>query len=158
MQLPVAAILPSAKITRVGNVGAGEQTLLSIMLPPGIMKNDGDVLRVTAAVQYAANVNNKTTKLYIGANTVAGRGAAPDNGASLFIQGVGVRTNAVEAQLTGLLTTTLGNLNTTHRDSVAALWNDPVEIRLTGEGVANNDIVSRLLKVEYLPVGSNYIS
>jgi hypothetical protein len=154
--LPSAQVFSTVKTERVGSLGSDETTLLSITIPPGVLKNIGDCLRVTAIVSNAANANVKTAKLYVGANTFAARGGAADNGASYYMQCIVTRLASDDCQGTGFLVTTLGNINVVNRDSVANNWDTPIEIRVTGQGTSNDDLVSRLLKVEYLPAGSNY--
>lgn len=156
MQLPTVAVFKTVKTERVGSVGAVETTLLTITIPPNTLRKDGDALRVTAATQYAANVNVKTGKLYVGVDTIASRGGVADSGAAFYYEGMIVRTGAFDSYSIGRVLTTLGNILVTNRDSIANDWSTPIEIKLTGQGVANDDVISRLLKVEYVPADSTY--
>jgi hypothetical protein len=52
--------------TAVGNVGSGEDNLMTFAVAAGLLGTNGWGLEILAAFQCAANANNKTIKLYFG--------------------------------------------------------------------------------------------
>jgi hypothetical protein len=152
-----ASSLITVRTNRVGTVGSGEQTLLSITLPPNVLRRNGDILRISASMQLAANGNNKTGVLYAGPTTIAGRGPAADNNSTYFIQALLTRLSEINCQSVGYCMNLIGaNAIVLNRDAIAIPAAGPLVIRLAGNGTSDNDLVSRLLKVEYLPVESNF--
>jgi hypothetical protein len=55
----------------VGNVGTGEDDLMTYSLPAGTLNKDGEGVRITAWGNKANNANAKTVKLYAGAQELA---------------------------------------------------------------------------------------
>lgn len=149
--------LSTIQTARVGSVGAGETNLLRLFIPGGLLRNDGDMLHITAGVILAANANNKTTNLYFGATTIASRGPAADNGIGQLIEAWVVRLGAASQQSHGVLMNGI-SATVVHLicDALVEILSAPIELKITGTGVADNDIVSRFLKFTYLPASSNF--
>lgn len=148
--------IPLADLVEAGNVGTDETILNSVMLPPGLFGRElGDAIRITAAFAYAANGNTKTIKLYFGASssTVNGRVAA-DNGATYIIQALIVNKGSFQRSISTLFSGSNG-LCINKINQYTENLNAPIRVRITGQSnAASDDVTSRLLKVEYVPVGS----
>lgn len=146
----------STNVSDVGNVGAGEDDLMTYALPAGALASDGQVVRVIFWGTMAANGNVKRLRAYFGATsiemTVAGH--APNDAkwsGSFYI----VRTGAATQILFG---------DMRERDAAATSFNfvpaeatpaetlsGAVTIKMTGEATSNNDIVQKGMIVEILP-------
>lgn len=139
------------KTARIGSVGAGETILLQLWLPANLLKNDGDQLHIVSSIILAANANSKANNIYFNGTTITGR-IATDNGLGRLDEAWVTRLSAGNVQAYGLTfngpTATVVNIV---RDAIATDLLAPVEVKLTGTGVADNDIVSRFLRVAYIP-------
>src|SRR5262245_40616947 len=69
----VNLVLPVVKLDRTQNQGGAETDVSIITLPPGVLRNIGDALKITSSFSLAANANSKTNKTYFGATVVGGR-------------------------------------------------------------------------------------
>lgn len=148
--------LPTCLFTRKGSVGAGETILLQLFLPPGLFRNDGDQLRITSSFILAVNANSKANNTYFNGTSVAGR-VSTDSGLGRLDVVMVTRISPTSAQAYGVTfngpTATVVNVI---QDAIVTNFANPIEVKMSGTGVADNDLVSRFLKVEYLPVGDNY--
>ncbi len=154
MPLPVAATLIATRVERVQNSGGVLTALLQVTLPPGLLRNIGDCVKISAGLFLAANANSKSDFVIFGATTVSGRTAA-DNALPRMNQ-VWVYKRGPNSQ---------GAIGVNHLQGGASLvsLSDPTEndnnsiaIKLSAQGVATGDLESRLLQVEYIPASSNY--
>ncbi|MBK7885459.1 MAG: hypothetical protein IPJ81_17965 [Chitinophagaceae bacterium] len=71
--------------TDVGNIGTGEDDLMTYSIPAGKLANNGDYAEFTMTLSFAANANNKQVKLYYGANNFYASGAQPQNDGTMEI-------------------------------------------------------------------------
>jgi hypothetical protein len=138
--------------TAVGNVGAGEDTLMSYTLPKNTLGNAGDKLEIEAFGTLAANGNSKTIKLYFGSQVIFSTGAVASNALDWHIRAAVLRTGAatqiITSQFSGdtvLVTQTADFVAGTQ--SLAA----DVIIKCTGEATSNDDISQKGLIVNYWP-------
>lgn len=154
--LPVAASLLIARTDRVQSQGGAETDLITLRLPPGLLRNIGDCIRIVCAAALAANGNSKTDKLYFGS------GGTPASGRTNASNNL-PRMNHVWVFKRGINQQSACGLN--HENGAASLVtlndftvneNEPILIRFTGQGVATGDIESRFLQVEYIPFNSNF--
>jgi hypothetical protein len=148
-QLGVAVSIIAAKSDRVGCVGAAETDLLIVRLPPNILRNVGDTIRIVAAFFMAANANSKTDKVYFGNTQVIGRTAAESGLPRMDEVWVTKRANGQQSACglnhdngQGSLVT-LTDLNESDLNSI--------QIRMTGQSTQSDDVISRFLIVEYIP-------
>ena len=144
---------PAIRTARVISIGAVPTDLLTIVIPPGFLKNDGDQLLITASCILAGNANNKTTSLIFGATSVTARGPAADNGLGQVHEAWITRLGASSQQGHGVvmngITATVVHLI---RDAMTEDCNAPITVKLQATGTADSDIISRFLRVAYLPV------
>ena len=59
-----------ASVTTVGNVGAGEDNLITYELPDGLLTADGYGFVIEAGFTFAANANNKRIRAYLGSTSL----------------------------------------------------------------------------------------
>ena len=132
-----------------GNVGGGEDDLLSRNVSANVLNRVDKTIRITAWGTKANNANAKTLRLYFGTAVILthalGAGAA------------GVWKIIAEVTRTGVdaqkyIATLIGT--DTDAESGTAAQDDGAEItvKCTGAAVANNDIVQEALIVEVLNI------
>lgn len=144
----------NAFTTATGNVGTGEDDLISYALPDGILTNNGQRLEFEAAFTFASNVNNKRIKLKFGGTTIYDSGALALNGGGAVLRAVIIRTGAsaqvysvtVDASLA--LLANMASVGTAAVDLTA-----PVTFKATGEATSNDDIIQKYLTVNWWPGG-----
>lgn len=149
MRSPVELAFRST--TAVGNVGTGEDNLISIALPANLLHANGAALRICAWGKVSADGDNKTLKLHFGSATLLTSGALAANAKDWFLEARVVRTGAAtqEAVAWGQFNGALIQADQTEptQDETTALT-----VKCTGESSDNDDIVQEGMLVEYLPV------
>ena len=134
--------------TKVGNVGTGEDDLITYSLPANSLSADGKGVKIKAWGTTAANGNTKTIKLHFGSTVVRQIGASAINDKDWKIDAIVIRTGA----------STQDALGTEIVDSIALnTHSEPGEdtttattIKVTGEATSNNDIVCEGMFTEYI--------
>lgn len=142
--------IPATDFTAIGNVGTGEDTLMSVTIPSGVFGTDNQVIHVYAEGDYGANGNGKVLKLYWGSTALATI-TGNDNGTKWNFDARIVRIGATSQRGSGRYTSD----NTTFSSTGFAgaftenLTTDNVIIKLTGTATDNNDIVQRGMIVTF---------
>lgn len=136
--------------TQVGNVGTGEDDLISYALAAGIMSANGDTVRFSAAGTFAANANNKTLKVYLGSTALFSTGATGFNGTDWSIEGQIIRTGASAQKAIVRFISSDSAL------AVSCDYTEPTEdttgaltLKLTGEATSDDDIVCEFLQTTF---------
>ena len=153
---PVFSSRLSTNVVDVGNVGSGEDDLMTYTLPSNTLTTDGQVVRVTAWGRFATNSNVKLLKAYFGATgilvTIAG--FSPSN-AGWRTQFEIVRTGAAAQILIGhnIVRDAAGSsfVFTPAEVTPAETLTNDIVIKMTGEATSNDDIVQKGMIVELLP-------
>jgi len=132
--------------TAVGNVGSGEDTLITYELDANTLEA-GQAVRITAWGKTANNGDTKTLKLYFG--SLIFTNALPTSVAGQWKVEAIVSPTTKNAQdymssLVTLSTQDIESGSLTETDSSA------ITIKCTGEATTTNDIVQEGLLVEYL--------
>lgn len=150
-----ASIIGKATVntTAVGNVGAGEDDLMTYSLPASALKAAGVGVHITVWGTTASNANAKTLKLYFGTAVIL------TNALTISIAGVwrveadvfstGIDTQDYVSQLvtTGTAGVALNDIE------VGSLTQDDgaaITIKCTGEATSNNDIIQEGMLVTFL--------
>lgn len=138
--------------TPIGNVGAGEDDLMTYPVTGGTLVNTNDTIRFHCSGQWAGNGNTKQLKAYFGTSQSFATGAQAFNNTDWVIDVEIIRLSA---------TGQLANVRWSSGDTLltsSAKVSFPVEtlsgtvvFKLTGEGVNNNDVLQRSEVVEILP-------
>lgn len=139
-------------ITPVGNVGAGEDDLISQAIAASVLATNGDRLRITTPVTFAANANNKRVRTYWNAVNIYDSTALAINAGSAEIVTIITRTGAATQNISTRVVS--GNATLAHsytRTTGAATLSGAVTFKLTGEATSNNDVVEPEMTIEYLP-------
>ncbi len=139
--------------TDVGNVGSGEDNLMTFTLAASALAVNGDRLEIEAAFTTAANGNNKTVKFYFGSQAYT-TGALALNAAKLVVRATVIRTGAATQKVivtvagSDILVTTA--LLATFADLTETLSN-ATTIKFTGEATSDNDIVQEAMVIKFYP-------
>lgn len=138
--------------TAVGNVGSGEDTLMSYSLPANTLNANNKGVRITAWGKTAANGNNKTIALYFGIQVASTGANATNNGAWRVVCEVlrtGSSTQDVGASISYGVN---GSAATTRTTFIALTETDTaaITIRVTGEGTSDNDVVQEGFIIELI--------
>ena len=143
-------ILPGGVITTaVGNIGGGEDTLMTYPLPAGALGADGAFVRITAWGTAAATGNTKTRTLYFGGTTLQTFAGASNNLAWRFRAEV-TRTGAATQEAWGQFWQETDGTDYMTRSAPTETLSGAVTIRVTGTSgsSATDDIVQRMMIVE----------
>ncbi len=140
----------------VGNVGAGEDDLMSYSVPANSLSGDGMHIKFRAAGTIANNANAKRIRVKWGATpvTLFDTGAMPTGAAiDWSIEGLIIRISGG----TQKAITTLHSNNATLNQScdyvtASETLTNALTLKLTGEAVSNNDIVQEIFVIDW---GSN---
>ncbi|OQB10452.1 MAG: hypothetical protein BWY21_00373 [Parcubacteria group bacterium ADurb.Bin216] len=142
--------------TAVGNVGAGEDTLITTLIPSGIQTRNGDAIEAIAYGSFAANANNKRVECDYGATPAAviDSGAQAQNGGSWEVRCLIVRTSAtgqdIKCTFAGPATLfPLAHNFTTDTETLA----NAITFDCRGEATADNDVVQEGLILRYISGG-----
>lgn len=143
----------SVNATPVGNVGSGEDNLMTYSLPANTLSSDGYAVRVKVWGSTAANANNKTIKLYFG-SLAYNAGAVAANGQSWVGEMIIVRTSATAQRRFGTVLFNNGTGNGVTSSTLTETLANAVTIKVTGEATADNDVVQHGMIVEFLRAGA----
>jgi len=156
---PVAASFITTLTQRVANaLIATDETLLSVKLPPGILRNIGDTLFFMAANTCAANANNKTSKVTFGNSALPVAGITfTSNGTPTTNYGWITKRGPNQQSCVGITFQGLAGGSLDRLTDLTEDENTPLQVKLIGSSdVAAGDIESRLLQVIYIPAGSQF--
>ena len=137
--------------TAVGNVGVGEDDLITYSLPANALSANGKGIRIRAWGTAANNANAKTVKLYFGTQVILTTALTVSQTDTWKIDATVWRTGAstqdwesslIEAGTVSL--TDIENGTATQTDTAA------ITIKCTGTATSDNDIVNEGLTVEFL--------
>ncbi len=141
---------------QVGNAAGGLEVLQTFTIPADKLRNNGDSIYLEAAVQLAANGNNKTTALGGFGVTLASRGAAENNLPRVMRARI-IRTGASTQQSWGA-TEAQGQATLITLQAPVQPLNIGQAVTVTVQGVAANDLISRYFSVWYIPVRGIYVN
>ena len=139
--------------TAVGNVGTGEDDLITYALPANALAANGDYVEIEAFGTLASNANNKEVKLYFGSTVLLTTGSIALNGGDWAIRARVIRTGAATQKAIAWISA--GNsLIAAFADytTPAETLSGSVTIKCTGEATSNDDIVQEGLIVRYQQV------
>lgn len=142
----------SINTTQVGNFGAGEDDLMTYVVPGNSLTVNNDSLTVRASGSFAANANNKTLKAYFGSTQIFTTGALGLNGADwvltaeIFRTGSATQIANVKFITGSVLLTSTAAMSTPSEDTTAG-----ITFKLTGEATSNDDITERTHSIIFYP-------
>lgn len=139
--------------TEVGNIGTGEDNLITYTLSQNTLENTGDVLEIISFGAFAANANNKQVKQYLGTTQLFATGAVASNAKDWVIKSTIIRTAAatqtVISEFNGdtVTVTQTADFVTGTEDFTTDLT-----IKCTGEATTTDDIIQKGLIINIYPV------
>lgn len=148
-------VLNSAVAT-VGNVGTGEDDLITYTMPASTLKKTGDSIRIETFIAVVSNANQKRVKLYFGSLAIFDTSPTGLLVATAYsikidtrIYKDGSNTQRYSVEYTangGLLGTTYGTATQTDTSAII--------IKGTGEtnAASDNDVTQGFMFVQYSPV------
>lgn len=157
---PMSGVL-NVNVTAVGNVGAGEDNLMSYALPANVLSANGKLIRITAMGDFLTSANTKRLRIKFGATTIYDSTAKYNDSTNRTwcAQFYVVRTGA-SAELAWGQVTIYDDANDTISAASDVMTGEPstpagdtttaLTIQFTGEATADNEVVQRFLMVEVL--------
>lgn len=151
--------------TTTGNVGGGEDNLISYSVPASALSVNGQSLEFDVWGSFAANVNTKEVIVYFGATKVAdsGAGGLILNGVAWRVHGKVIRTGATTQTATAELTvggTLLSGVNGSiaFTTAPAETLSGAITFKCTGTDSgglpADNNIVQNGMHLKWNPAGN----
>lgn len=138
--------------TDVGNIGVGEDDLMTYTLPGGTLAVNGERLEFEMSFACAANGNSKTIKIYFGATSYTFP-AFTTSGTFVVARGTVVRTGAATQRFDLTVISDNGSVQVvgaTYLTPTATLSSN-VTIKATGTATTDNDIIQKVLTVKFIP-------
>jgi len=150
---PVMVGTISVNTTQVGNVGGGEDNLMTYTLPANSLSANGKGVRVKMWGYTSSNANVKQVNFYFGSEFLQGFAPTTNELNYWTVEIIMVRY-AVAVQTKYIHTTSINNNVVALADiSVGSASEDEtgaILIRATGQGTANDDIVQSGMIVEFI--------
>ena len=134
----------SVNTTAVGNVGAGEDDLMSYSLPANALATNGAFVEVLAEFTMAANASSKTIIFYFGATSV--ELTAAGNNITVDALGRVIRTGATTQSMTVSSIYSNGGADTI-RATPAETLSGAITMKFTGGATTTDDIIQRSMIV-----------
>lgn len=144
----------SSNTTNIGNVGTGEDDLMTYSVPANTLNTNGHAITFKATGTIANNANAKQVKVYFGSDQIFATGALPTSVASEFvITGEIIRTGAATQKASVEIRYEGGSYSGPACDltSPTRTLSSANILKLTGEAVSNNDIVQNSMRVRFEP-------
>lgn len=140
--------------TATGNVGTGEDDLISATLAAATLATNNGSLRFRAVYKTAANANNKQIKKKFGCTTIYDSGVVAANDQRLELEGDIIRTGAA-TQIANVRATASGGFsNTVQTSAPTETLSGAITFKSTGEGTDNDDVQQLSLKVWWDPANT----
>ena len=139
----------SASTTAVGNVGVGEDDLITYSVPANTLATNLDYIEFDMFFTFAANANTKRVKIKYGATTLFDTTALILNGVDGRAQGIIIRTGATTQKAICTFTTSTALLTQlTDYATPGETLSGAVTLKATGEATSNNDVSQEVLIVK----------
>ena len=135
--------------TAVGNVGGGEDDLITYSLPANALNVNGKGVKVKVWGTTAANANNKTIKLFFGATELRTSGALALNNKDWILESTIIRTGATAQEAIGhqlIDATAIGVTQSNPAEDTTGA----IVVKVTGESSASasNDVIAEGMVIE----------
>lgn len=139
--------------TTVGNIGAGEDDLMTYTLPANVLSANGYQLEIIAWGTFAGTINTKRLRAYFGSTLLLDTAGLAFNGADWSFYSNVVRTGASSQKAHAILDTSSTLLAATSDTTAPAeSLSSTVVIKITGEATADNDVTQQGLIIRYFPL------
>jgi len=140
----------TADTTPVGNIGTGEDTLITYSLLANSINAFHDHIDITAYGIVAANANNKTIKLKIGTTTILDTTAVAANSGSWTIEAKIIRkADGTQQSIAKMISDNTSITNFATYTDVSEDLTTNLAVFCTGEATSNDDIVQKGLIIKW---------
>lgn len=130
-------------VSQIGNVGTGQDNLLSFAVPAASIANNGDTVEFKTTFEFAANANNKEVEILFGGVSVF---LVSDLFSGSFAEVIVriKRTGATTAKViaTWISSDTLLRADCQYTPSAAITWANANTFQVQGEATATDDIIN----------------
>lgn len=136
--------------TPVGNVGAGEDNLITYSVPANTLLVNAQYLRFEMAGTFAASANDKRIRVYFGSTLLFDTGVlAITDAGDWAVRGTIMRTGAATQRcMTEFISNESAMLASCDYVDATETLSGALTLKATGEATADNDIVQKFLLVE----------
>lgn len=135
--------------TSRANSGGGETDLASYTLPANVLNANGRTLKIRAWGTTANNANAKTLKLYLGATAILTYSLTVSQAGVWVLEATVMRSSSGNQVTEGHLVESPGNKAYAELATPAITDTATIVIKVTGQGVASNDVLQKGMLVEY---------
>lgn len=136
--------------TSVGNVGAGEDTLITYAMAADTLDQDGSFLDISTWGTFAANANNKRIKLKLGTTTLLDTTAVAANSGSWSLSAKIIRTgSATQKVIASIISDNALVLDSATFTSGTEDLTTDLNLFCTGEATSNDDIIQEGLIINW---------
>jgi len=145
--------------TAVGNVGSGEDNLMTYALDAGKLATDGDRLFIRMSFTYADNANAKRIRVYFGTDVCFDTTSLAFQNGKVVADIEIIRTGATAQLITSGVWQRFVLGAATYTPAGAEVitgtqtLSSSVTIKATGEATSNDDIVQKSVSIMYYPYG-----
>jgi len=137
--------------TAVGNVGAGEDDLITYTVPANTLSTNGDHIEFKVSGTFAANANTKRIRVKFGATTLLDTTALAFNGVDWSAEGTIVRTGATTQKAYCAFRAGATLTSTSDDTAPGETLSASSVFKVTGEATSNNDIVETFHTLKWFP-------
>lgn len=142
----------SVQYSDVGNVGTGEDDLITYSMPGNTLTTNEDRLEFKASYTLAANTNSKTITLYFGTTSVVLPANTSGAGGTVVITGEIIRTSSSTVEIVGMAMYQNGTTAYPIVSSGSTLdFTSTLVLKTTGTATSDNDILNKSLTVTKIP-------
>jgi hypothetical protein len=143
----------TSSTTAVGNVGTGEDNLISYTLPASSLATNLDRIIGRVSGTFASNANNKRIRLYFGTTVIFDTTALALNGGNWVADFEVIRVSATSQKANVSFYSSNALLPVSSKYTLVAMTLTSSQvIKCTGEATANNDVVQETLSIDYKPI------
>lgn len=137
-----------SNVTTVGNVGTGEDNLMSFTVPASQLAADKDSITFSGIYKVVSGVT-ETLRIYFGSTKIFELAVSPIGLSRLNVRGEIIRTGATTQRSIVSLETEGSSFVNTQYATPAETLSSTVTFKSTGEATSNNDIEQYWFKVKY---------
>lgn len=138
--------------TAVGNVGTGEDDLITYSIPANTLAVNGDNIEFTMCGTMPTTLVNKRVRIKYGATTLLDTGALVNANGDWSVWGIIIRTGATTQKAICEWRSSFAGLTiTVDYTTPAETLSGAVTLKATGEATSDNDVVQEMLEVKWYP-------
>jgi len=140
----------------VGNVGVGEDDLMSWSMPANTLLVNDDSIEIDMAGQFANTANNKRLRIYFGSSLVFDTTSLAISAASDWMVNILViRTGSATQRVRVDFSSTNSVLATSMKyTATSETMSGAITIKATGEATSNNDVTQTMMRAKPVTAGS----